>query len=811
MSLKVWLPLNGNLNNKGISNVAVTNYGATVSNDGKLGKCYTFNGSSDYVKIELPSDITSLVNTSTAMWVKGNRSFGGISHNTSSSLACCTFHTSWQFVNAARNNWLYINGGNPTDGNWHHICCTINETTISTYLDSILITEADTSSIATKLSSSNFLEIGCDHPGGDEYGTCSVNDFRIYNHCLTEREIKDIANGLIIHYPLNGINDLGANPNLLTWDKDRTKYKPLVHTSSAKDGINIFTSSLVNVTPGKVYYIQVKSDGILATHGSTAGIVTRNFTLWLYVRNIGTTKAVGGYDSPINLYIDNLYYSDPTTNLYVWKWTAPSNAQDIVLRTNSYSDGTTAVTINFWDFKIEESTFTQYIPGINQPEYSRLGLNSTRVADCSGLGNDGVYKGTITNYPDSPRHSNSVQITNGGVVGPLNNPIKPSKLSISGWVYLTSLPSSGEPAVLNCYEAGGAGLTVYAPGRARMQVYVSGWKYIESDILPTNTWLFLCGTYDGSSAKIYVNGELKGTLAISGTLTYHNTAPWSVCLNPDANGNGGVTFPGYLSDVRLYGTALSADEIYNLYKAPAKFLKGGQAWTSGNFSEISNKASILKNGFKFPYYTELFGKYDSRVIIEKDGSVFMRVAHHNNPASKLFASNDTFATWVYKDSDRWLIGKIHDYVDSWEYILEQQETSTSVKQRFRWKQTVNPNVATFDETKSSLVTKYTSSDGYTDISSSYGGMYKKNTSGTSYYVCNNNSSSNWFGAVGAFYYWNNTADRVDIPGYNGVGISTGYLDLYIRIDNVTWNAPKNDKQSIFKSDNSLSCSEIMEA
>jgi len=45
MALQVWLPLNGTLENKGLSNVTVTNNGATVDNNGKIGKCYYFNGS----------------------------------------------------------------------------------------------------------------------------------------------------------------------------------------------------------------------------------------------------------------------------------------------------------------------------------------------------------------------------------------------------------------------------------------------------------------------------------------------------------------------------------------------------------------------------------------------------------------------------------------------------------------------------------------------------------------------------------------------------------------------------------------------
>jgi len=44
MSLQIWLPLNGNINNQGISNIIATNSNATINDEGKIGKCYYFNG-----------------------------------------------------------------------------------------------------------------------------------------------------------------------------------------------------------------------------------------------------------------------------------------------------------------------------------------------------------------------------------------------------------------------------------------------------------------------------------------------------------------------------------------------------------------------------------------------------------------------------------------------------------------------------------------------------------------------------------------------------------------------------------------------
>jgi len=43
MSLRVWLPLKGDLTNNGAYNAAVTNTSATVDTNGKIGSCYRFN------------------------------------------------------------------------------------------------------------------------------------------------------------------------------------------------------------------------------------------------------------------------------------------------------------------------------------------------------------------------------------------------------------------------------------------------------------------------------------------------------------------------------------------------------------------------------------------------------------------------------------------------------------------------------------------------------------------------------------------------------------------------------------------------
>lgn len=38
-----------------------------------------------------------------------------------------------------------------------------------------------------------------------------MNDFRIYNHALSLKEVKEISKGLVLHYPLNQNVGLGLN------------------------------------------------------------------------------------------------------------------------------------------------------------------------------------------------------------------------------------------------------------------------------------------------------------------------------------------------------------------------------------------------------------------------------------------------------------------------------------------------------------------------------------------------------------------------------------------------------------------------
>ena len=168
--------------------------------------------------------------------------------------------------------------------------------------------------------------------------------------------------------------------------------------------------------------------------------------------------------------------------------------------------------------------------------------------------------------------------------------------------------------------------------------------------------------------------------------------------------------------------------------------------------------------------------YDTAIYIEPDNTGWVRIIHHNNPTSNKFASTDSFTTSVYRSADMWFNGSILNLNTSgkWELMIKQATTSTATETKYRFIQTNNPMTATYAQTTHANVTINTTS-GYS-TNSSYGGIYY-NGGSNAYLVTNNANSGNWYGALGCW-----TAYGGGIPGIFGATITTGYIDVYYRID-----------------------------
>jgi hypothetical protein len=79
---------------------------------------------------------------------------------------------------------------------------------------------------------------------------------------------------------------------------------------------------------------------------------------------------------------------------------------------------------------------------------------------------------------------------------------------------------------------------------------------VGSSALPLNAWSYLTVTYDGSHLRIYVNGTLAHSKALTGAMTTSNS-PFRI----GGNSVLGQYFTGVIDEVRLYNKALTRAQI----------------------------------------------------------------------------------------------------------------------------------------------------------------------------------------------------------------------------------------------------------
>lgn len=87
---------------------------------------------------------------------------------------------------------------------------------------------------------------------------------------------------------------------------------------------------------------------------------------------------------------------------------------------------------------------------------------------------------------------------------------------------------------------------------------------------PSAGWHMFTETWDGYSFKVYLDGELKFTDAryTSKTPMFYSSNRNALFIGGESGGSLTVPvdrFKGKISDVRVYATALSAEDIKRLY------------------------------------------------------------------------------------------------------------------------------------------------------------------------------------------------------------------------------------------------------
>jgi len=138
-----------------------------------------------------------------------------------------------------------------------------------------------------------------------------------------------------------------------------------------------------------------------------------------------------------------------------------------------------------------------------------------------------------------------------------------AQFAVSAWVQPVAFEryneifrkEDGEQRVLFSFQENG---TVLSLG-----LNVGGYVECDAKVTPEQLldgrWHFCAGTFDGTAMHVYLDGKEIGRLARQGTVLAGGAAAGYI-----GSANGGECFQGSMDDLRLYGQALSADDVARL-------------------------------------------------------------------------------------------------------------------------------------------------------------------------------------------------------------------------------------------------------
>ena len=214
ISLISWYKLNGDLlDSSGNNNHGVSTYGNPVYVDGIVGKCLSFDGVDDCLNLpgnpKLNTDrwtISMWVNTNsktTGRYLLTPQSDGHDMHITINSVLGLTLAEA-----ADLNGRIYSAEGLSYDS-WNHITIVLEDTAISLYINGVARNR--TIDIWKKAKWSAPLKVGTRGSGTPEYYKGLISDVRIYDHCLSDKEIYDLSKALVLKYDFDDVEEPTVN------------------------------------------------------------------------------------------------------------------------------------------------------------------------------------------------------------------------------------------------------------------------------------------------------------------------------------------------------------------------------------------------------------------------------------------------------------------------------------------------------------------------------------------------------------------------------------------------------------------------
>ncbi len=165
--------------------------------------------------------------------------------------------------------------------------------------------------------------------------------------------------------------------------------------------------------------------------------------------------------------------------------------------------------------------------------------------------------------------------TNAYISVPHNATLNQNYVSVAAWVRHTAAAFKGWEAILakgdttyRLHLNGGCSISPSANGYTTAYAFTFGFNGgcgnadLNSGVVPVaGQWYHVVGTYDGTTIKIFVNGALANSAALTTTIGT-NTLPLYIAENSQATGRH---WSGSIDEIKVFGRALPDNEVYSMY------------------------------------------------------------------------------------------------------------------------------------------------------------------------------------------------------------------------------------------------------
>ena len=594
-----WYPLNGDYKNYGLlgNEIKTTEtFTPQYTTNGKIGKGLTRGGLK--WDAESTNKILNHKQLSICFWWKNlegtedkNMFFGNDTYRTFSL---------FRYPNKNDFHWSWANKNNKTigsgriidllpDNQWIHICIVYNTPKAILYVNGeykqVLTTQYAYENNAFN-KETQFLY---------DSQTRVTNDWRFYDHALSESEIKEISKAKILHYNFESIY---GNPNLIV-EANKASSWTQENDTRLQNSDERFKEHIKVITYGNNQRIYRSVSNVWLTQGEV-------FTVSFYAKSdtsgktMDASRSIGDFTNSFTLTTEWKKYVGQITV------TGISDKGTLSLRFH------TAGTYYIADVKLEKGkSMTPWCPNVADVSYdSEL---ATTVYDISGYERNGTINGDIQYNKESSIGEYSLKFKNDGYcrINVIDN-FYPAgsmlnELTLSCWFKMSEEESATTESLRNLitFDANyfvryrllkdmKSVQVLYQVGNEETHGLQTSTFYWTGEKLCDSKWHNIVWVFKNGKSKVYIDNIFTNERDVSDNGTTIIRVSPSIHCYIGSYTDSKEMMVGNIDDVRVYATALTDEDIKQLYNERVKVDNVGNMYCS-ELNEEERRVEYLES------------------------------------------------------------------------------------------------------------------------------------------------------------------------------------------------------------------------